>query len=188
MSKFSRRVALAGVVASAGGVLLPSVAQATVVRGLSLPELAKGSRRILVGTALEANAHWEVIGGRRRIVTDTRLRVDEMVNDASADSELLVRTLGGTVGDIGAKVHGEALLNLNERCMVFLQEPATGIHRVVGMAQGHYPVRPDAQRALRLQMSPQAPELVGKADFATLRLRGLELNRAKLLIREALAQ
>src|SRR6476661_8280066 len=100
MSRISRREALAGAACGVCGLLVPSVAGATVLKGLTLEELSKLSKRILVGTALEANAHYETIGGRRRIVTDTRVRVDDMIHEgSSSDSELLVRTLGGTVGD-----------------------------------------------------------------------------------------
>lgn len=190
MSLISRREALAGAACGVCGLLVPSVAGATVLKGLSLEALAKSSQRILMGTALEAVAHWETVGGRRRIVTDTRVRVDDMIHEGSAsDPELLVRTLGGTVGDIAALVHGEALLALNQPCVVFLEtNSAKTLHRVVGMAQGHYPVRRDEARALRLQVSPQAPELVGKGEFAMMRLRGQEIGAAKQMILEALRQ
>lgn len=190
MSLVSRREALLGAAFGVCGVLLPSVAEATVVQGLSLVELSKMSHRILVGTALEANAHWETLGSRKRIVTDTRLRVDDVVNATTGktDGEILVRTLGGTIGDIGALVHGEALISLQKPCVLFLHESQLGVHRVIGMAQGHYPVRPDTQKALRLFPSPQAPEVVGKAELAMHRLPGQELGRAKAMILEALRQ
>lgn len=168
-----------------GQLCLPKSAHATLVRGLSLEELARSSQLILLGTALEANSHWETLGGRRRIVTDTRVRVDDVIEKGAPDSEVLVRTLGGTVGDLAALVHGEASLGLEERAVLFLTGPA-GPQRVNGMAQGHYPLKLDAKKALRLLTSPRSPELVGTAQLAVKRLSGQELGAARLLIREAL--
>lgn len=162
-------------------------AHATLVRGLSLEELAGQSRRILVGRALDATSHWVTLGGRRRIVTDTRLRVEDVVaKEKPEDSEILVRTLGGTVGDVGALVHGEAELAYDEPCMVFLRVSSDGVHRVTGMAQGHYPIFPDAKRVLRLRASPRASEIVGNERIALRRLVGRELGEARVLVNEAL--
>lgn len=170
-----------------GELCLPRLARATLFRGLSLEELAQTSQLIVLGTALEADSHWETLGGRRRIVTDTRVRVDDVLEKGSPDSEVMVRTLGGTVGDIAALVPGEALLNLHERAVLFLS-PQARVQRVTGMAQGHYPLLVDAKKTWRLTPSPRGAELVGKANLAVKRLTGLELPQARALIREALAK
>lgn len=162
-------------------------AQATLVRGLTLEELSAESGRILVGRALDSSCQWVTIGGRRRIVTDTRVRVEDVLaKDAPADSEILVRTLGGTIGDVGALVHGEADLLLDESCVVFLRTLPEGVHRVTGMAQGHYPLAPDAGRVPRLKRSPRSSEIVGGDRAAIRRLVGLDIDTAKRSIREAL--
>jgi hypothetical protein len=74
--------------------------------------------------------------------------------------------------------------------MLFLSNhDGGGIRRVVGMAQGHYPLERDASRVMRLRASPRMPELVGKAaPFAVHRLVGSELSRARTLVREAIAK
>jgi hypothetical protein len=187
MFAVSRRVVLGAAALGLGELCLPKTAQATLVRGLSLEELARSSQLIVLGTALEASSHWETLGGRRRIVTDTRVRVDDVLDKGAPASEVLVRTLGGTVGDLAAMVFGEATLNLEERAVLFLAEQS-GVQRVNGMAQGHYPLRLDAKKALRLAPSPRAPELVGKGDLAVKRLTGQELTQARVLIREALSK
>lgn len=158
------------------------------MRGLTLEALSAASGRIVYGTALESNSHWETLGGHRRIVTDTRVRVDDTIAKTAPDSEILVRTLGGTIGDLAAMVFGEAMLGLDESCVLFLMEKPEGVHRVVGMAQGHYPVLRDPARSLRLHQSPRAPELIGDANLAMRRLPGQELNVAAKMIREALAK
>lgn len=185
MVAVSRRVVLGAAALGFGELLLPGRAEATLLRGLSLEELSRSSERIVLGTALEAHSHWETLGGRRRIVTDTRVRVDEVLAKAAPDSEVLVRTLGGTIGDLAALVHGEAVLSLDERCLLFLVD-RPGAHRVTGMSQGHYPLRPDGKKLMRLLPSPRAAELAGPTNFAVRRLAGQELGRARTLIREAL--
>ncbi len=167
---------------------LPRAASATLIRGMTLEALSGASGHIVYGRALESSSHWETLGGHRRIVTDTRVRVDDTIAKSKPDSEVLVRTLGGTIGDLAALVFGEAMLALDEPCVLFLVERPEGIHRVVGMAQGHYPVLPDVQRSLRLRQSPRAPELIGDARLAMRRLPGQELSVAAKMIREALSR
>src|SRR5215475_11867859 len=103
----SRRSLLAGGLAMlAVGRVRP--AQATIVRSVTLTELVQQSRHALVGTPTSTASLWETIGGTDRIVTYTRVRVEYPLDGtAPASSELVVRTLGGTVGDIGQVVPGE---------------------------------------------------------------------------------
>ena len=145
-----RRQFLAGVGSAAVGALLPSLAWAGVARGMPLEQLVRRSAHVLKGRPLEAYSEWTRIGDQKRIVTYTRVRVDEtLVGDG--DSELLVRTLGGTVGNIGQVVHGEAELMLNEDCVAFLMPTREGVLGVTAMAQGHYPLASD-QSGARLSL------------------------------------
>jgi len=95
-------------------------------RAMSLPALVQGSRRILVITPAFAESHFEELGRRRRIVTDTRVRVEEAVaKGEGADRELLVRTLGGSIDKLGELVHGQARLVLGQACVAFLLQGQT---------------------------------------------------------------
>jgi hypothetical protein len=171
-----------------GALLLPRRAEASLFRGLSVAELSQLSELILVATPLDASSHWETLGGRQRIVTDTRVRVEDVLaKSIPTDGELLVRTLGGTVGERAALVYGEAALFLNRTSVLFMVQSA-GALRVTGMAQGHYPLFADASQTLRLTASPRAAELVGDAEPAMRVLAGQELGRARTLIRAALDQ
>jgi hypothetical protein len=82
---------------------------------------------------------WEdSAGGRgRRIVTYTRARIDRVV-DGVAPTELWIRTLGGSIGDIGQHVDGEAILTAGQPGLFFLRRLPDGPHGVVGMSQGQY--------------------------------------------------
>ena len=72
-----RRQFLVGVGTAAVGALLPGQAWAGVARGLRLEELVRRSTHIVRGKPLEAYSEWARFGDERRIVTYTRLRVDE---------------------------------------------------------------------------------------------------------------
>lgn len=163
------------------------VAHATTLRALTLEELSQESERILVGTALDASSHWATVGGRRRIVTDTRWRVEDAIaKGAPRDAEVMIRTLGGRVGDVGAIVHGEAELALEEQSVLFLRNLPDGAHRVLGMSQGHYPLRADTERVLRLLASPRSGEVAASERAALRRLVGRRLPEARVMIHGAL--
>lgn len=168
--------------AGAVGGIWSAPARATVMRALPLRTLVQTSRRIVVVTALSAESHFEELGRRRRIVTDTRLRVEEGLAKADGmDREILVRTLGGAVGDLGERVHGQAQLLLNEPCVAFLLQGPDGLHYVNGMAQGHYPLRGDARRLLA--QSPDLPEILDFDSSAVKALVGSDLSAARDRVR-----
>lgn len=137
----------------------------------------------MVGEPLDAYSVWEELGGRKHIVTYTRVRALELLAgaDPKAD-ELLVRTLGGRVGDLGELVHGEAMLTPGERGVLFVM-PALGALGVTAMAQGHYPLLRDSAGTERLRRSPAANELLQEDGSAVKRLTGLQVSEARALVR-----
>jgi hypothetical protein len=161
---------------------LPRVSQATTARAVSLSTLVARSSRIARATPLEGFSRFEDVGDTRHIVTYTRLRMDELINGSPSEPEILVRTLGGRVGELGEIVHGEAVLALNEGCLVFLHTSPEGIEQVTEMAQGHYPVLSDASGLLRLRASRNMPRLLASAGAAVAQLSGLPLSEARGLI------
>ncbi len=168
------------------GALLPRPAHASVARAFDLGALVGSSEHVVEATALEGFCRWERLGKRRRIVTYTRVRVERSIKGASAGDELLIRTLGGRVDDVGQVVHGEALLLVGERAMLFLAVDSTGSLAVRGLAQGHYPVRADARGVQRLAPSPRLPELHPEdRRGAVARLVGLTPEAARQVVIEA---
>jgi len=157
-------------------------ARATTARAVSLKDLVQRSARIARATPLDSFARSEEIGGTRHIVTYSRLRIDENIHGASSDSETLVRTLGGRVGDLGEIVHGEAELALNETCLVFLALDPNGVEFVTAMAQGHYPVARDSAGILRLRPSRNIANLVGRTPSAVSDLSGRAFPEARAMI------
>lgn len=164
---------------AAAAVALPRRAQASIARAVTLKELSADSQISVVGTALDAQSRWETVAGRKRIVTTTRLRVNETIAGSAPGAELLVRTLGGQVGDVGQVVHGEALLLIGEDSVLFLADIGGGEHAVSAMAQGHYPIRGT------LRPSPRLSELRGVAGSAVQDLVGQSLSEARRRIQGA---
>jgi hypothetical protein len=172
---------LGGVVAS---LAFARAAKATTARAVSLQDLVQRSSRIVRSTPLDSFARSETIGGTQHVVTYSRLRVEEAIHGDSPESEILVRTLGGTLGALGEIVHGEAELALNQPCVVFLRTSAEGVELVTAMAQGHYPLSADSRGTLRLRASRNLPQLLrGAAPVSAVeQLAGLGVNEARSLI------
>lgn len=167
------------------GVVMARPAQASLARAVPLEHLVGRSQHVMVGEPLDAYSVWEQLGGRKHIVTYTRVRALELLAgaDPKAD-ELLVRTLGGRVGDLGELVHGEAMLNLGARGVLFVM-PVRDALAVTAMAQGHYPLLRDVAGTERLRRSPEANELLQEQGSAVRRLTGLQVAEARSLLRQA---
>jgi hypothetical protein len=167
------------------GLLASSRADAAVARALGIRELVDRSKRVMVATSLDQECEWQVIGGSRRIVTLTRVRVEELVTGAAPEAtELMVQTLGGRVGKVGQLVDGEAELVIGESSLVFTREVLGGLYGVTAMAQGHYPIGVEA-RGKVLRPSRNLPALISGRESAVERLRNVTLSDAMSLVRGA---
>jgi hypothetical protein len=182
----TRRGFLSFAGALVGSAALERTAHASLSRGLTLAELVGRSEHTVVATALDSHSDWVLIGGKRRIVTDTRIRVeDSLAGRPTAASELEVRVLGGIVGDIGERVEGQAELVLDEPAVLFLMPISPLLAYVTGAAQGHYRLLPDERQDLRLRPSPHLPTLMRPDESAALALSGRTLDEARSLIHGA---
>jgi len=181
-----RRGLLRAVSAGAVGVLLGPPAHATLSRAVRVEDLVTRSRHVLLGEPLESYSAWERIGDRKHIVTYTRVRAHELLSGADPkQEELLVRTLGGRVGELGELVHGEARLRVGDRSVLFVT-PVQDVLSVTAMAQGHYPLRRDSAGSELLQRSPAANEVIDDdAASAIRRLPGLKVPEARALFQRA---
>lgn len=178
-----RRGFVRATAAGVAAVLVGSRAHASLTRAVRLEELTARSQHVLVGEPLDAESVWERVGQRRHIVTYTRVRALELFAGADPkQDELMLRTLGGRVGELGELVHGEAVLPLGQQGVLFVM-PADGALGVTAMAQGHYPLGRDARGRELLRRSPHATELIDEAGAAVTRLPGLELSQARSLLK-----
>ena len=130
----------------------PAPAEASVSVMLSLDELVLASTSVVVGTAGERKSQWEETPTGKRIMTYTKITIDRAIT-GSPGTEVWVRTLGGTVGDIGQAVSGEAQIPKGSKSVLFLMKRGD-VTVVTGMAQGHFPVINDEKGVSRLKLSP----------------------------------
>lgn len=186
-ANLGRREWLAGLAACAGTMLARPLF-AGAAHPISLTDLVHRSRFVVVGTSREATSAWEPGARGSRIVTYSRVEIQQTVDGRSVpDTQLYVRTLGGRVGDIGQIVHGEAQLELNAPSVLFLRDGLNGAMSIVAMAQGHYPLQDDDERTPRLQLSPHLGDLtVQDPRGAVSQLRGKSLGVCERLVLEEL--
>ena len=188
MKRFARRT-FAGAAGLFPTLFVPGLAQATLLRGLSLRDMTQRSHSVLLLSALDSRCSHASIGGRRLIVTETRARVEDVFAKAVPDAgEVLVRTLGGVLDGVGQLVHGQAEFSSALPSVVFLTRAKDESLWVTGMAQGHYPVVARAGAKRVLDASAHLPTLVDFEHSAVRRLVGQELAEARRLVIEASLQ
>ena len=180
-----RRTALGLLATGLLGTMLPPSPAAAGALAVSLNELVRRSRRIILGTSVGGESRWEVIAEQRRIVTYHRIRADELVVGDPSDDELVVRTLGGRVGKIGQIVHGEAMIVRGHSSLLFLSKAGQHHHYVTARAQGHYPVFTDARGARRLRASPHRGAIIDAPNSAARRLVHRSVAEGIQLVRDA---
>ncbi|HVU01853.1 MAG TPA: hypothetical protein VHE30_08880 [Polyangiaceae bacterium] len=185
----SRRSVLTGGLATAAHLALSRRAGATVARALTLNQLVHQSRHGFVGTPVDAFCRWETIGGHSRIVTYTLVRADYSFDGRPpATSDVMVRTLGGAVDDVGQVVPGEAVLDRGVATAVFLEEATRDLFVVTGMSQGSYPVRLERDGVKRLRARASQLEIVGASlESAVRRLDGRSVTETEALVAKELA-
>ena len=164
-------------------LLLAGSARATLMRGLTLRRLVSTSHHVLLVTSVDARCLAIQVAQRSAIVTETRLRIDDVLAQQSpTSSELVVRTLGGIVAGVGELVHGQAAFSHAQQSVVFLSRAEDGTLWVTGMAQGHYPVAASDHREPTLEASPHLPTLRDFEHSAVRNLVGQNLGRARAMI------
>ena len=158
-------------------------AQASIARALPLGELLYKSRHVVVGTAVDAYATWEQVGPRRCIVTYSLFRIEEPLDGREPPGpDLTIRTLGGTVGELGQTFFGEAVVALNRRAAVFVRDIAPNLFAVTAMAQGYYAIAPDDRGAHRLNADFASVSITELPEAAMRRLHGRTVPEAADLI------
>lgn len=110
----------ASVALLAAVVLLPLVASATVVLSESFEQLTLNSHLVVRGKAGASTARWDE--GRTRINTWTTINVEEVIK-GTLSGPVVIRQVGGVVGDVGMSAAGEASFKQGEEVLLFLEHP-----------------------------------------------------------------
>lgn len=148
-------------------------AHASVSFTVVMDALVEESSAACVVTPVEAKSVWE----NGRIYTYTRVRIDRsLAGPLAAGAEAWVQTMGGTVGDIGQLVDGEAVLIPGKTSLLFLKAAPTG-YVVTARGQGQFPVVVDPKtHKPTLMRNAHAGELLAPNPSTVARLRAARPN------------
>lgn len=161
---------------------LSTQAKASLAQAVEFKRLVRGSHHIVFATPVEASSVWEAVGGRKRIVTYSRLVISESLGAVEpSERELMVRTLGGQVGDIGQIVHGEAELALNTPSVLFIGQAKDQPLFIQAMSQGEYPTKSGEKEPI-LALSPRLSEIDADEASAVVVLNKQRLSVARRLV------
>ena len=124
----------------------------------SLQQLTQRAEMIVVGRCMAINSAWDA--KRTRISTYVSYDVEETLKGGLRDQQIVVKSLGGTVGSITQMMVGGPTFEVGERALLFLtasDEPAT--FRIQGLRQGKLEIYSDSrtgERFLRRE-TPSVP-------------------------------
>jgi hypothetical protein len=139
-------------------LLLAPTAQAVIMPVFTLSQLVERSDAVAWGRITRHECRWSE--GRTRIYTYWTLEVEGAVYGAEAGQSLVVKQMGGEIGEMSMTVSGNARIQDGERVYLFLRTDGEH-HYVVAMGQGKYtPIETTAGTRL-LRVAPRA----GKPDY-----------------------
>jgi hypothetical protein len=158
--------------------LFVAEASATIVPAFPLRQLAIEAHDVVRGQVVEQRSVYDPV--RDRIYTHTRVVVDEDLRWSEGGlGDVIVRQLGGVMGERESRVVGTATLHPGTEVVVFARTDGT-YHYLVGMSQGAYEVvrSPDgtarlargaSQIAHRIRPGPVAPLAPDRMSLQSLR-------------------
>ncbi|MBI4481475.1 MAG: hypothetical protein HY652_01160 [Acidobacteria bacterium] len=112
--------------------------RATIVLQMSLEELAGRSDAVVHGLAERSWSAWD--DERGKIYTYTLVRVDDSLKGPWRE-RIVVKELGGTVGDMTMTVGGAPEFQPGEEVVLFLVLDRQGDFRTLGFTQGKFEVQ-----------------------------------------------
>lgn len=170
--------------------LAPTPARASSALDLDVEGLTVRAEHVVRARVLSSEARWAARG--RRIVTESRLEVLEVLAGQPHVKEVRVVQPGGSVDGLVQEVLGAASFSPGEEVVVFLRPAGPGQSaRPVGMALGKYrvlrregapaTVRRDGLEEVRvlhpLTHRPQGPEQATSLDALRARVRAARSGR-----------
>jgi hypothetical protein len=125
----------AAVLLIVGSWLASPSAHASLVEALDLAALVERSDEVVLARVVSAESRFN---DRGRIVTDVTMQVEETQKGARAPGAMIVvRHLGGAVGDLGMRIAGEPTFTVGETVLLFGRRAVNlDVLRPVGMSQG----------------------------------------------------
>ena len=141
-------------------------AMAMVVAKRDFPELVGRAEQIVVGTVTDIGEETDVSGMPRTLVTFSDLTVLK----GDAGPTLTLKLFGGSSGRAAVGIPEMPRFALGERAVLFVAGNGRDICPLVGVWQGRFRVRHDAERGMEVVEDGEGRPLLGRS--------GRELNRA----------
>ena len=134
------------------GLLCAFVAATATVasaRPWSIPELATGSRAVVTGRVVSVDAAWEP--GVDFIYSYVTVDVEDVIAGPPLGSRIILKQLGGAVGDVALEVTDQVSFSAGERVLLFLDVRARD-HTLMtsGFWQGKWLLQTDPSTGARL--------------------------------------
>jgi hypothetical protein len=148
---------------------LAASASAATLLAADLAQLVHMSDFVVLAKAESRASRKQASSGL--IVTDVKLRVQLPLKGTVKAGETLTATLlGGTIGDVGLHVPGEAHIPDDRGAIVFLRRTSNGELNVSGMGQGVLSITGQGNAAVVMPAAPDAalvqPDDTGKLQSA----------------------
>ena len=150
--------------------LWPGELRATNQEMATLQILTQRAEMIVVGRCTAIKSAWN--GKRTLISTYVSYDVEETIKGGVRDQQIVVKTLGGTVGSITQMVVDGPTFEVGERALLFLtasDEPAT--FRIQGLRRGKLKIHSDSRTGERFLMR-DASRLMQGAERRGVPLQG----------------
>ena len=150
--------------------LWPGEVRATNQELANLQTLTQRAEMIMVGRCTAIKSAWNA--ERTRISTYVSYDVEETIKGGVGDQQIVVKTLGGTVGSITQMVVDGPTFEVGERALLFLtasDEPAT--FRIQGLRRGKLKIHSDSRTGERFLMR-DASRLMQGAERRGVPLQG----------------
>lgn len=122
-------------------VLSADSARGLVIQEKSLKEIVELCTDVCVGTVGRLEVEEDPLTGM--IYTLAEVTVEECLLGVVQDRDLMVKTPGGEVGDVGLFVPGMPIFEEGEGVLVLLIDDGQGSYRVISGALGEYSITED---------------------------------------------
>lgn len=161
---------------------LPAAASTFLAMGPD--ELVAKADAIVVGEVVSVESYWNEKG--TLIVTDAVIAVEEsLIGDKQGT--VVVRTIGGTVGEYTVVASGHPTFEQGERLLVFLTPRKDGTDRVLGYRQGQFRIitgDDGLDVAVSTLTEDPSVQLVNPEDKVQRLPASLPLERLKQMLRQ----
>jgi len=127
---------LLGLVGLFGGT---SLVQALTIQSATLDEITNESPLVVQGEIIDRVSQWD--NAQRNIYTYNTLRIQRVIKGEYTPETVVVRELGGRVGEVSARVNGLRYLEQGDKVVLFLRATAEEeVYKIHSFALGRFSV------------------------------------------------